>query len=114
MGWFKAGGEGPGGGDAGGGLKGTRMCWVTSWVTMEVSRTLTTLWILLAVTQLPGKCERRFLSFHRDKYNEKKVQQKKYNIAASVGSLCNVEQAIFGFDDYLRKLSLITRPENIS
>ncbi|MPC85861.1 hypothetical protein E2C01_080659 [Portunus trituberculatus] len=56
MGWLKAGGAGPGGGGAGSGLRGTRACWVTSWVTMEVSRTLTALWILLAVTQLPGKC----------------------------------------------------------
>ncbi|KAK8377683.1 hypothetical protein O3P69_013968 [Scylla paramamosain] len=57
MGWLKAGGAGPGGGGAGSGLRGTRACWVTSWVTMEVSRTLTALWILLAVTQLPGTAE---------------------------------------------------------
>lgn len=56
MGWLKAGGAGPGIGGAGGSLRATRACWVTSWVTMEVSRTLTALWILLAVTQLPGKC----------------------------------------------------------
>lgn len=80
MGWLKAGGAGPGGGGDGGNLKGTRACWVTSWATVDVSRTLTTLWILLAITLLPGKCDRDILSsLYRYVTGEKR------NIAAFVG-----------------------------